>query len=56
METKKPDLATRARVNVVLDKKLYAALKQRSEETGVPMSRLLDKAIKEYLNNHTPPA
>lgn len=55
METKKPDLSTRARVNVVLDKKIYARLKQYSKDTGIPMSRVLDRAIKAYLYNYAPP-
>jgi len=40
------DLTTRSRVNVVLDNDLYAGLKKISAETGTPVSRLLDKAIK----------
>ena len=45
--TPKKDLTTRERVNVVLDKQLYEALKEMSKQTMVPVSRLLDKAIKE---------
>lgn len=41
------DLSTRSRVNVVLDTGLYAALKAHSASTGTPVSRLLDKAIRE---------
>ncbi len=42
----KKDLSTRSRVNVVLDTVLYEKLKAHSAETGIPVSRLLDKAIK----------
>lgn len=39
------DLTTRVRVNVSLDTELYAALRGYSEETGMPVSRLLDRGI-----------
>jgi len=41
------DLTTRSRVNVVLDNELYALIKGISSETGTPVSRLLDRAIRE---------
>lgn len=46
-EVSPSDLATRERVNVVLDTELIAKLREYSKETGIPVSRLLDKAIKE---------
>ena len=42
---KKKDLATRERVNVVLATERIAALRAYSQETKVPVSRLLDEAI-----------
>ena len=39
------DLTTRERVNMVIDSELMAKLRKYSSETGVPMSRIMDKAI-----------
>jgi hypothetical protein len=39
------DLATRERVNFTINTELMTRLRAHSAETGVPMSRLLDKAI-----------
>jgi hypothetical protein len=39
------DLTTRERVNFTIDTEIMARLRARSAETGVPMSRMLDKAI-----------
>ena len=46
-EASPSDLATRERVNVVLDTGLYAKLKAHRKETGIPVSRLLDRAIQQ---------
>ena len=43
------DLTTRERVNMTIDTGIMAKLRAHSAETGVPMSRLLDKAILEIL-------
>ena len=41
-----PNLKNRIVPNSAVDKELYNKLKDLSKETGVPISRLLDKAIK----------
>lgn len=41
------DLATRERVNLVLDAEMMANLRKLSKKTSVPMSRMVDKAIME---------
>ncbi|AGS76422.1 TPA: ribbon-helix-helix domain-containing protein [Enterococcus faecium] len=38
-------LKNRIRISNAIDKDLYEGLKKMSEETMVPMSKLLDKAI-----------
>ena len=38
-------LKDRVRVGSPIDKKLHQALKDISDETGIPMSKLLDEAI-----------
>lgn len=49
------DLTTRVRIGNAVDKELFGKLKQLSDETMIPMSKLLDKGIelviKEYANN-----
>lgn len=46
-ETVEPasDLTTRERVNLTLDAEMMANLRKLSNETGVPMARMVDKAI-----------
>lgn len=44
------DLTTRERVNLTLDTGIMAKLRAHSAETGVPMARIVDKAITELLN------
>jgi hypothetical protein len=39
------DLTTRERVNLTLDSEIMANLRKLSEKTGVPMARMVDKAI-----------
>lgn len=43
----KSGLATRERVNVVLDAKLIKELREYSKQTDIPVSRLLDRAIRQ---------
>lgn len=45
------DLANREPVNCAVDKDLNQKLKQLSADTGVPKSKLLDKAIKLLLES-----
>ena len=42
-------LTNRVAISNAIDKELYSKLKAYSEETGIPMSKLLDRAIKLYL-------
>jgi hypothetical protein len=46
-----PNLKNRIVPNSAIDKKLYENLKTYSKETGIPISRLLDKAIKLFLES-----
>ena len=46
------DLANREPVNCAVDKELNQKLIQLSKETGVPKSKLLDKAIEIYSNGN----
>lgn len=39
------DLVNRERVNFTVDSELMARLRQHSADTGVPMSKMIDKAI-----------
>ena len=43
-------LVHRIRISNSIDKELYNKLKELSEETKVPMSKLLDEAIEDLLN------
>lgn len=45
MTENKYGLTNRVRISNAVDKKLYAQLKQISEEKMIPVSKLLDKAI-----------
>ena len=42
-------LTTRTAISNAVDTKLYEQLKQYSEETSIPMSKLLDKSIELFL-------
>lgn len=44
-------LKNRVAISNAIDKELYLKLKSYSEETGIPISKLLDKAIAMYLNS-----
>ena len=46
------DLTTRERVNLTLDTGIMARLRAHSAETGVPMARIVDRAITALLDNH----
>ena len=39
------ELVNRVRIGSAIDKELYSKLKELSNETMIPMSRLLDRAI-----------
>lgn len=41
------ELAHRERVNMTIDKQIMQALRAYSADTGVPMSKLIDKALSE---------
>lgn len=47
-----PKLKNRVIPNSAVDKILYEKLKEYSKKTKIPISRLLDKAIEEYLNKN----
>lgn len=44
-------LKNRIAISNAIDKELYERLKKHSDETGIPMSKVLDKAIAMYLNS-----
>lgn len=44
-------LKNRIAISNAVDKELYAKLKAYSEETSIPMSKLLDKAIALFLES-----
>jgi predicted DNA-binding protein len=46
-----PNLKNRVVPNSAIDKKLYENLKAYSKETGMPISKLLDKAIELFLKS-----
>ena len=43
------NLKNRTAISTAIDNELYAKLKAYSEETGIPLSKLFDKAIALYL-------
>ena len=43
------DLSTRERVNFVLSSSLMEALRKKSADEQIPMSRIIDEALKQYL-------
>jgi hypothetical protein len=49
-EASPSDLTTRERVNLTIDTELMSRFREHSAKTGVPMSRLIDKAIEWVLN------
>ena len=44
------DLTTRERVGMTIDSELMTRFREHSTKTGVPMSRMIDKAITELLD------
>jgi len=51
-EAPSSDLTTRERVNLTLDSEIMIRLRAHSAETGVPMARIVDRAITALLGNH----
>lgn len=45
-------LKNRTRIGSAIDKDLYIKLKTLSENTRIPISKLLDEAIKDLVNKH----
>lgn len=45
------DLKNRTPIGSAIDKNLYEELKNYSKETSIPISKLLDKAIKMFLES-----
>ena len=43
------ELKNRAAISTAIDKELYAKLKEYSDKTSIPISKLIDKAIAMYL-------
>ena len=52
MTENKYGLTNRIRISNAVDKELYAQLKQISDETMIPISKLLDQAIKLLIEEH----
>lgn len=44
-------LKNRTAISTSIDKELYAKLKEYSEKTGIPLSKLFDKAVSAYLES-----
>ena len=47
-------LKNRTRIGSAIDKKLYEQLKKLSEDTRIPISKLLDEAVKDLIEKHIP--
>lgn len=45
------NLKNRTAISTAIDNELYAKLKAYSEKTGIPLSKLFDKAIALYLES-----
>lgn len=45
-------LAKRVKVGTAIDRELHEKLKQLSEDTRIPMSKLLDEALEDLLVKH----
>ena len=52
MNENKYGLTNRVRISNAIDKELYAQLKQISDETMIPISKLLDRSIKLLIEEH----
>lgn len=50
------DLKNRVRIGNAVDKQLFEKLKQLSEQTMIPMSRLLDRGIELLLEEYKKPS
>ncbi len=48
------DLKTRTRIGNTLDTYLLKKLKELSNDTRIPMSRLLDEAVQDLIKKHKP--
>ena len=48
------DLKNRVRMGITLDKELYERLKAYSDQSMIPMSRLAERTIKNYLEDDFP--
>lgn len=46
-------LTNRTKVGTAIDKGLYEQLKKLSEESRIPMSKLLDEALEDLLKKHS---
>ena len=44
------ELKNRVRVSFAMDKKVYERLKAYSDKMMIPMSRVMDKSVTEYLD------
>lgn len=44
-------LTNRIAISTAIDKELYNKLKAFSKETDIPISKLLDRAIRQFLEN-----
>ena len=44
-------LKNRTAISTAIDKELYQKLKDHSDKTGIPLSKLFDKAIAMYLES-----
>jgi hypothetical protein len=49
MATKGPDTRDASKTTLYLDRQLYAALRIAAIEEGVPVTRLIEQAAREYL-------
>ena len=45
-------LKNRTRIGSAIDKKLYEQLKKLTEDTRIPISKLLDEAIADLIEKH----
>ena len=51
MPTQNRGLKNRTAISTAIDNELYEKLKEYSENTSIPISKILDKAIKLYLES-----
>lgn len=49
-------LSKRIKIGTAIDKKLYEQLKELSDKTRIPMSKLLDEALEDLIKKHSNPA